>query len=305
MTRDGKTTPLRATLGNWSGVQIAPDGRRLAFSLGDAAASFDVWTYDAARDALTRLTSDHGTDRTPVWTPDGRRLVYASSRSGGTPNLSWQRADGSGDATRLTTSPNAQLLGSWHPSGRVLAFQENRPQTGFDLLILPVEGDEASGWKPGTPTVFLSGPSAEQQPRFSPDGRWLAYESNESGAAEIYVRPYPGPGGKWPISTGGGTNAVWSRARRELLYLAPDGRIMVVPFVAAGDVFQAEKPRVWSETRVQLRPLNAGAGSFDLHPDGERVAMAPIREATAGPMHVTLLFNFFDELRRMAPVTKR
>jgi len=302
LTRDGKTTPLRATPANWSGVQIAPDGRRLAFSLTDTA-NTDVWTYEAGRDAATRLTFDPGVDRNPVWTPDGRRLVYASSRTGGVQNLYWQRADGSGDATRLTTSPNLQNPGSWHPSGRFLAFDETRPQTGPDLLILPVEGDEASGWKPGTPTVFLSGLFAERWPRFSPDGRWLAYESTESGGVEVYVRPFPGPGGKWPISTGGGTNAVWSRARRELLYLAPDGRIMVVPYTAAGDAFQAEKPRVWNETAVQHRPL-AGA-SFDLHPDGERVAMAPVSAATAGPTRVTLIFNFFDELRRMAPMTKR
>ena len=262
-----------------------------------------MWTYDAARDALTRLTFDPGADRNPVWTPDGRRLVYALAQRRRDVNLYWQRADGSGDATRLTTSPNQQFPGSWHPSGRFLAFHEIRPQTGTDLLILPVEGDEASGWKPGTPTVFLGGPFAEQQPRFSPDGRWLAYESNESGGFEIYVRPFPGPGGKWQISTGGGTNAVWSRARRELLYLAPDGRIMLVPYTAAGDAFQAEKPRVWSETPVQLRPLTGA--SFDLHPDGERVAMAPATQATAGPTHVTLIFNFFDELRRMAPRSAR
>jgi serine/threonine-protein kinase len=303
LTRDGKTTPLRATPANWSGVQIAPHGRRLAFSLADAA-NFNVWTYDAARDALTRLTVDPGVDRFPVWTPDGQRLVYASSRSGGATNLYWQRADGSGDATRLTTSPNPQFPGSWHPSGRFLAFYEIRPQTDADLLILPVEGDEASGWKPGMPTVFLGGPFIELQPRFSPDGRWLAYESNESGRFEIYVRPFPGPGGKWPISTGGGMNAVWSRARHELLYLAPDGRIMVVPYTAAGDAFQAEKPRVWSETPVQLRRLFDGASTFDLHPDGERVAMAPVTEATVGPTHVTLMFNFFDELRRLAPLGK-
>jgi serine/threonine-protein kinase len=302
LTRDGKTTPLRVTPASWGGVQIAPDGRRLAFSLADAASNLDVWTYDAGRDALTRLTSDPGVDRSPVWTPDGRRLVYASSRSGTAPNLYWQRADGSGAATRLTTILNVQTPGSWHPSGRFLAFHETRPQTGADLLILPVEGDEASGWKPGTPTVFLSGPFNEQWPRFSPDGRWLAYESNESGAFEIYVRPFPGPGGMWQISTGGGTTAVWSRARRELLYLAPDGRIMVVPYTASGDALQAEKPRVWSETRIQVRPLGA---SFDLHPDGERVVMAPATAATSGPTHVTLIFNFFDELRRVAPVTKR
>jgi hypothetical protein len=152
--------------------------------------------------------------------------------------------------------------------------------------------------------VFLSGPFTEQQPRFSPDGRWLAYESTESGGSfEIYVRPFPpGPGGKRQISTGGGSNAVWSRVRHELLYLAPDGRIMVVPYTVAGDAFEAEKPGVWSKTPVQLRP-GIGA-SFDLHPDGERVAMAPATEATAGPTHVTLIFNFFDELRRLAPLGK-
>jgi Tol biopolymer transport system component len=262
-----------------------------------------VWTYDAARDAPTRLTVDPGTHRNPVWTPDGRRLVYSATPGISGQNLYWQRADGSGEATRLTTSPNIQYSGSWHPTGRFLAFYEIRPQTGADLMILPVEGDEASGWKPGPPTVFLSGPSAEQQPRFSPDGQWLAYESNESGPIEIYVRPFPGPGGRSQISTGGGTNAVWSRARHELLYLAPDGRIMVVPYTAAGNELQAEKPRVWSETLVQVRP-NTGP-SFDLHPDGERVAMAPVSAATAGPTHVTLIFNFFDELRRVAPVTKR
>jgi serine/threonine-protein kinase len=297
LTRDGKTTPLRATPAIWNAVQIAPDGRRLAFFLSEEAKT-DVWTYDAARDALTRLTVDPGTHRNPAWTPDGRRLVYGSTRSGGAENLYWQRSDGSGDATRLTTSPNAQFPGSWHPSGRFLAFVETRPQTGPDLLILPVEGNEASGWKPGTPTVFLGGPFYEAEPRFSPDGRWLAYDSNESGAFEIYVRPFPGPGGKWQISTGGGFDAVWSRARRELLYLAPDGRIMIAAYTAVGDAFQAEKPRVWSETPVQRRPLPWN--SFDLHPDGERVAMAPVTETT-GPTHVTLIFNFFDELRRLAP----
>ena len=260
---------------------------------------FQIYRYDKANGDVTLLTDGKSRNTDPVWSYAGDKLVYGSTRGGGAENLYWQRADGSGDATRLTTSPNQQYPGSWHPSGRFLAFLETRPQTGYDLLILPIEGDEASGWKPGTPTVFLSTPFYVMQPRFSPDGRWLAYESPESGAFEIYVRPFPGPGGKWQISTGGGTNVHWSRARRELLYLARNGRIMVVPYSAAADVFQAEKARVWSETPIQVRPLPYA--SFDLHPDGERVLMTPVTRATAGPTHVTLILNFFDELRRLAP----
>ena len=134
----------------------------------------------------------------------------------------------------------------------------------------------------------------------------MAYQSDESGSFEIYVQPYPGPGGAiTTISTGGGTNAVWSRApgRRELLYLAPDGRIMAVTYRIAGDVFEAEKPRVWSETPVLRRPFTGA--SFDLHPDGDQLVMAPRSAATTGPSRVTLIFNFFDELRRLAPLTKR
>jgi len=222
-------------------------------------------------------------------------------------NLYWQRSDGAGAATRLTTSSNSQIPGSWHPNGHYLAFYETRPQTGSDdLMILKVNGDEAGGWNAEQPKVFLAGRSAEQQPRFSPDGNWLAYQSNESGPFEIYVQPFPGPAGaRTTISTSGGTNAVWSRVpgRRELLYLAPDERIMVVSYKVVGDVFQAERPRVWSETPVQRRPFTGA--TFDLHPDGERVAMAPRIGAPAGPTHVALIFNFFDELRRLAPVTKR
>jgi hypothetical protein len=301
LTRDGKTTPLRSTPAAWNGVQIAPVGRRLAFSLTDT--NSNVWTYEIGRDLPRQLTFDAGAVRSPIWTPNGERLVYAASRSGA-PNLYWQRADGSGDATRLTTSPNTQYPGSWDPSGRLLAFQEDRPGTGTDLMILQVEGDEASGWKFETPSVFLSGSFTEQQPRFSPDGKWLAYESTESGGGfEIYVRPFPPrPGGKRQISTGGGSQAVWSRVRDELLYMAPDGRIMVVPYTVAGDAFEAEKPGVWSKTPVQRRP-GIGA-SFDLDRDGAHVAMAPATEATAGPTHVTLIFNFFDELRRLAPLGK-
>jgi Tol biopolymer transport system component len=219
-------------------------------------------------------------------------------------NLYWQRADGTAEVQRLTESKGTQVPSSWHPSGKYLAFYEQNSTMGNDLMILPMEGDEASGWKPGKPTVFLNSPASEQELMFSPDGRWIAYSSDESGHAEIFVRPFPGPGGKWQISTTGGAFPTWSRTRHELFYVAPDNHIMVAPYSVEGDSFKADKPRIWSDRVIQ----NRGRIRFlDLHPDGERFAVAASQEtqAEAPRDKVVFIFNFFDELRRIAPVTKR
>jgi serine/threonine-protein kinase len=172
-------------------------------------------------------------------------------------------------------------------------------------MILPMEGDEASGWKPGKPTVFLNSPFVELEPMFSPDGRWIAYFSNETGRLEVYVRPFPGPGSKWQISTDGGTYPSWSRTRQELFYSsAPDQRIMVASYSVAGDAFRPDKPRLWSDARFTLRPRQR---SLDLHPDGERFALSalPASQAAAKQDKVGFIFNFFDELRRVAPAARR
>jgi Tol biopolymer transport system component len=301
LRRDGKTTPLLPTPADWSDPQFAPDGRKLAIDINDGGQN-DVWIYELERDTLTPLTTDPANDAKPVWTPDGRRIAFTSGRdkSAGV-NLYWQRADGTGEAQRLTESKNGQLPGSWHPSGKYLAFYETNPQTGNDIMILPIEGDEVSGWKPGKPTVFLNTPADEREPMFSPDGRWLAYQSNESGRPEVFVRPFPGPGSKWPISTAGGAYATWSRTRHELFYRTLDNRIMVAPYKVESDSFKAEKPRLWSERIIQPRPR---LRNFDLHPDGERFAVSVVNAdapADAPRDKVVFIFNFFDELRRIAP----
>jgi serine/threonine-protein kinase len=158
-----------------------------------------------------------------------------------------------------------------------------------------MEGSDASGWKPGKPWVFLDSPMVENYPEFSPDGRWLAYMSNETGTFEIYVRPFPGPGGKWQVSTAGGKNPKWSPNRRELFYYVDDDRVMVVPYTVEGDKFQAEKARLWSEKRFASRLL-------DVHPDGDRFAVITnLRESDARQDKVVFIFNFFDYLRQVAP----
>jgi serine/threonine-protein kinase len=299
LDRKGKTTLLRATLANWSNLQFAPDGRRLALEIVDG--QDDIWIYDLERDTLNRLTSDPASDRKPVWTPDGRRIAFASTRAdGSTPNLYWQRADGTGVPQRITESKNLQLPGSWHPGGKVLAFEEQNPQTGYDLMLLPMTGDDISGWKPGRPAVFLNSPFDERDPAFSPDGQWLAYSSDETGRQEVYVRPFAGKGGKWQISTDGGSFPTWSRTRDELFYQAA-GSIAVASFTVEADSFRAQKPSYWPG-RYEARGKNR---VFDLHPDGERLALRLAAETPgyAKRDHVTFIFNFFDDLRRRAPVS--
>jgi len=311
MEKDGKTEPLRALAGNYNNIRFSPDGQRLAFDVREGRER-DVWVYEWGRDTISRLTFDPNEDAWPVWTPDGRGIAFSSARADRTTrNIYWQRADGTGEAERLTESKYPQWPVSWHPSGRFLAFQERDAQADWDLLILPMEGDDASGWKPGKPTAFLSSPFNEVEAAFSPDGRWLAYQGNESGRHEVYVRPFPGPGGKWQVSTGSGTYATWSRNRKELFYRTLEGTLMVTPYAVEGDSFRAEKPRQWSPGRVSSRGTNR---TFDLHPDGQRFAVLKAAEQQAEEKRDHVVFienffdfieNFFDELRRVAPASKR
>ena len=304
MDRKGTIADLRSTPVMWSSPQFSPDGHSLAidiFGYGATAFQRDIWIYDLQRDAIARLTFG-ASNRNAVWTPDGHRIAFESRRGdGATYNLYWQHADGTGDVQRLTESKNQQSAGSWHPSGKFLAFDESVPGKGFDLMILPIEGDEASGWKPGKPNVYLSTPANEFWPTFSPDGRLIAYASNESGLGpnDVYVRPFPGPGGKWQISTAGGSFPAWSRSSRELFYRTPDGHIMAVAYTADGQSFRADKPRPVAETRAAAalpgRP-------YALHPDGQRfaIAIAP-RDSGTKQDKVVIVSNFFDELKRLAP----
>lgn len=216
--------------------------------------------------------------------------------------LYWVRSDGGGDPQLLAHRPSfGQTPGSWHPNGRLLASSEGGADE--DLMILPVDGDEASGWKPGQPYAFLKTPARETAPIFSPDGRWLAYQSDESGANEVYVRPFPSREGKWQISNKGGLDPVWSRAKQELLYRTPDNQIMVVSYTVSGDSMRADAPRLWTNRRVVPPFARTGARSMDLHPDGERLAASVASDNQAEARQNTFLFisNFFDELRRIAP----
>ncbi len=298
MDRDGKTQQLRAVPAAFNNPRFSPDGRLLALDRR-AGGQRDVWVYEWERDRMVRLTFD-STAIGPVWTPDGRRIAYASARGdGSTPNVYWQRSDGTGETGRLTESKNRQYPTSWHPAGKFLAYDEDSAETLRDIMILPIEGDEVSGWKPGKATAFLRTPFVEREAVFSPDGRWVAYVSLESGPPEVYVRPFPGPGGKWQISTAGGIQPTWSRNGKELAYRA-NQTLMVASYAADGDSFRAEKPRPLPG-RVPLREPDSR--QFDLHPDGQRFAVlkVPDDQLEVRQDKVVFILNFFDEMRRIVP----
>ncbi|HEX6217255.1 MAG TPA: LpqB family beta-propeller domain-containing protein, partial [Vicinamibacterales bacterium] len=296
MSRDGQTTAMRMPPVNWFNIAFAPDGGRVAMEIRDRDA--DVWVHDIERGTLARLTSDPAIDVKPTWAPDGRRIAFASTPANASiSNLYVQSADGTGTPIRLTDSKNELQPASWHPSGKFLLFEETDPQGGIDLMLLDMTGSDTPGWKPPEPTAYISGRGRQWDAAFSPDGRWVAYVSNESGTAEIYVRPFPGPGGKWQVSTDGGTLPSWSRAQPELVY-GIDGRLMVVRYAERDGSFMASAPAVWSTGRFEWRGPNR---MFDLHPDGARVALAIPASATREPTpdRIVLIFNFFDQLRRL------
>jgi Tol biopolymer transport system component len=286
----GRTQSLRATPAVYDpAVRFSPDGKRLALGV-IGSDNVDVWLYEWERDAMTRLTFDSYA-WWPVWSPDGKHLAFMAGEAS---NLYYMRADGAGAAVRLTESKNRQVPYSFSPDGRRLAFFEFDPRTKVDIWTVPLDDAESDHPKVGKPEPFLVTPYDERAPMFSPDGRWIAYESDESGRNEVYVRPFPGPGGKWQISTGGGHRPVWSKRGSELFYGSTEG-MMVAEYTANGDAFETGKPRLWAAKK------DLGA-YFDLAPDGKRFAVlqeaAPVENGTE---HVTFLLNFFDELRRRAP----
>jgi len=288
----GGIQPLLAKPGMYTQPRLSPDGRKLSF-LGEGQ---DVYIYDLDRDTIGRLTFT-GHANSAVWAPDGKHIAFGSV--GKEHGLYWTRSDGAGDPQRLLESPNILAPWSFSPDGRRLAYFERIPRSG-DVSTLPLDLTDPDRAKAGAPEPFVHTPADELCPSFSPDGRWIAYLSDESGHVEIYVRPFPAKReGKWQVSNGGGY-AVWGKNGRELFYERADNRIMVVDYTVNGDSFVPAKPRLWSETQV----FNPGLLNLDLAPDGKRFAVlySPERAGTEkGSVHVTMMLNFFDEVKRRIP----
>jgi len=287
VNRNGAEQPLSAPARAYMFPRLSPDGRRVA--VGIVEQESQVWLYDLSRDTLTRFTFDGNYNPIPIWTADGKRIAFESNKEG-VPNVFWQLADGSGGLERLTTSEFIQVPMSWSPDGKLMAFMEVNPTTGYDIWVLRLEDRKAQ--------PFLKTPFYESSPRFSTDGRWITYASDESGRFEIYVQPYPGPGGKWQISTEGGGEPVWNPNGRELFYR--NGDKMMAVDIAAQPGFTAGKPRMLFEGKYEPPPVPIS--NYDVSPDGQRFLMIKPSESSAAALtQIVVVLNWFDELKQKVP----
>ena len=257
-------------------------GRRLAFTNES-----DIYVYDLERARTSRLTFT-GSARAPAWAPDGNHVVFGEPASG----LFWMRADGAGAPQHLLKGKTFLSPWSFSPNGRRLAYIEQDPEMARDIWTLPLDLTDPDHPKPGEPELFLRTPKDELLPSFSPDGRWIAYRSNESENNEIWVRPFPASReGKWQISSGGGLYPFWSKNGRELFYETADNRIMVVDYTVNGASFDAGRARPWVDKEL----FYPGALNLDLAPEGKCFAVFTLPERTSGEkgsVHVTMLLNF-------------
>ena len=288
--RTGSVEALKAPTRDYFEPHLSPDGQRVAVTIGLVPGSTtDLWVYDIPHGTLTRLTFD-GHDISSVWSPDGKRVAYAANRSGGWEILA-KLADGSGAEERLIPGQDSfQIPGSWSPDGKYLAYMVVSPETGTDIWVLPLSGDRKP-W-PLAQTKFN-----EQHPRFSPDGHWIAYTSDESGRSEIYVQPFPGPGGKSQISTEGGFWPVWARNGRELSYL--NGNKMMIVSITTHPRFDASTPRFLTDASPLL-PGRFNNAAYDMSADDHRFLLVKAKEGNA-PGEVRVVLNWSEELKRLAP----
>lgn len=266
LDRQGDLAPVIEVRRAFGSVRISPDGRFLAVDID--AATGNVWILDNTRGGLTRLTYEWSNTR-PVWTPDGRKVIFASDRhSAG--NLYWKAVDGSGDVERLTESVYKQWPTSCSADG-ILAFTEQHSATGEDIWLLELKGERVL-------KLFLCTPFSESNARFSPCGKWIAYTSDEAGRREVYIQPYPGDGRRWQISTGGGDSPCWSPRSGELYYHCGDELMAVM--IDTAPAFRLSKPR------SLIKNVIAAA---DITPDGERfVVIRPQAKKREAPVHVLL-----------------
>ena len=277
--KQGNVTPTAMPTQCYSSFQLSRDGRRIAIGVGNA--NDDIWISDIERGTFLRLTMD-GHNTGPVWSPDGKRIAYASAR-GGRFGMYSKASDGSGSEESLTTSENNQAAESWSPDGKMMSFVEWKADDGGDIWILNLDDKKAQLFHRTRFSEFFSA--------FSPNGRWIAYTSDESGRYEVYVRPFPGPGGQWQISTEGGEEPVWAPNGEELLYR--NGEKWMVAEVHTGSDFSAKPPHLLFEAYF----INVQGLSHYVSSDGKRQLMIKAQDQDPAPKSVSVILNLLEDLK--------
>jgi Tol biopolymer transport system component len=244
----------------------------------------DIWLIDDAR--MMRFTFDPSAEQAPIWSPDGTRIVFSSTRKGAFDLYQKRSNDAGAEEEPLLETAESKGASAWSPDSRFLLYQSQEPKTGFDIWVLPMDGDRK-------PFAFVQSSFTERYGQFSPDGRWVAYQSDESGHFDIFVRPFTGSSGaanssaKWQVSTTGGISARWRRDGKELYYIAPDGTLMAAPIMVTGTTFEAGPPTALFQTRIVYggTSLPGIRPEYDVAPDG-RFLINSLAEETTPPIIV-------------------
>jgi Tol biopolymer transport system component len=286
--RSGRETGSLGSPVDQSNPRISPDGKRVALNIVDPQTSnMDIWIYELSGAVATRLTSDPSFDAVPIWSPDGSQIVFSTSREARL-NLYQMSSRGAGSEESILRSEDTKYSTDWSSDSRFILYLAFNAKTNFELWTLPTGGERK-------PIPFIKTTFGVTQGQFSPDGRWVAYSSNESGRWEIYVAPFPGPGGNWRVSSAGGAEPRWRRDGREIFYLAPDGKLMAVG-VREGSTFEADVAKPLFQTRVRQPISSVDLFSYDVAPDGQRFLVnTDVGEVTATPL--TVVLNWAADLK--------
>jgi Tol biopolymer transport system component len=296
--KTGREQPIGAPARAWWWPQVSPNGRQVGLHIMDPA-NMDAWIYELDHGPLVRVTFNPAQDGYPMWTRDGKRIVLWSNQPGGVRELRIRSATLTGSDEVLMTSTDVAPY-SWSGDGKLLVFQQASPETRMDIGVVPIDGEH-------TVKMIINGPSDEEHPAVSPDGRWIAYQSNESGRSEVYVQPFPALGSRWQVSTQGGTSPLWDPDGRELFFR--HGRSIVsVPVTAAGNTFSYGNPRPLFEGPYVTDEADPGGGpTYALSPDGKRFLMMKALEpdgGRSGQTQIVVVLNWLDELQRLLPAKR-
>jgi serine/threonine-protein kinase len=266
--------------------RLSPDGRRIAVTIGETGTERDLWLYDLQRRTMTRMTVEAGEDETPVWNGDGSRIAFSAARTGQPRSIFVMPPSDPAGLRKVGSTRYITHLGAWAPDGRALAWTDFDPAAGGDIRVLRMDGS-------GTVRDFVTGPFDQRGPAFSPDGRWIAYTSNETGRDEVYVQPYPGPGAKVQISTAGGSQPVWSRDGTELFYRG-ERQLMTVAVRLSPAFTVGERQPLFADTYdIEHRDDR----NYDVSADGKRFLMVRV-ERPSSSAQLAVVLNWFTELRR-------